>query len=231
MSNSSQGRFLEFVGATTDESYESLAVRDEAILDAYDKGEESLRSIGMRHAITGEAVRLIAQRAGREPRSVVDQRRRDAAIEQAYVELKEGGLPDLKLIAESHQTTVPRVRGRDPQLIGRIAERRNDLRVQARESRLAGEGFRECRICHKTKPMNEFVIGGRQGQLDRIRICKVCNRQRASDWHVANYGRYPEPVTEKVCVKCGEVKPADQFWRRTSDRTGLGSRCKDCLRK
>ena len=173
MPDSSQVRFLEFAGVTSDESREPLAVRDKVILDAYDKGDESLRSIGMRHAITGEAVRLIAQRAGREPRGVVDQRRRDAAVEQAYVELREGGLPDLKLIAKSHQTTVPRVTGRDPQLIRRIAERKNDLRAQSRESRLAGEGFRACRICHKTKPMNEFVIGGqRRGQLDRTRICQ-----------------------------------------------------------
>jgi hypothetical protein len=35
-------------------------------------------------------------------------------------------------------------------------------------------------------------------------------------------------VTEKRCSTCGEIKPASQFYKKTSYRSGLASQCKAC---
>lgn len=35
-------------------------------------------------------------------------------------------------------------------------------------------------------------------------------------------------VAEKACTKCGEVKPADQFYRRAASRDGLSYFCRAC---
>jgi len=35
-------------------------------------------------------------------------------------------------------------------------------------------------------------------------------------------------VTEKKCGKCGETKPASEFWKNSSSSDGLQSTCKDC---
>ncbi len=44
---------------------------------------------------------------------------------------------------------------------------------------------------------------------------------------------YPEQLALspflKRCNKCGEIKPADQFYRQSSHSDGLGSRCKPCV--
>lgn len=42
------------------------------------------------------------------------------------------------------------------------------------------------------------------------------------------YVKFAGPLREKVCAKCGVLKPADSFHRRSSTRSGLRSRCKDC---
>lgn len=37
-------------------------------------------------------------------------------------------------------------------------------------------------------------------------------------------------VTEKKCSRCGEVKPASEFWRVPKTRTGLHSWCRTCAK-
>lgn len=38
------------------------------------------------------------------------------------------------------------------------------------------------------------------------------------------------PEYQKCCVKCGRLKPASQFFKRSSAKDGLASYCKDCQR-
>lgn len=35
-------------------------------------------------------------------------------------------------------------------------------------------------------------------------------------------------VAEKKCSRCGETKPATDFYRASNHRTGLAAKCKEC---
>ena len=40
-----------------------------------------------------------------------------------------------------------------------------------------------------------------------------------------------EEIILKVCTKCGEPKPLDEYWNHPNGKFGKRSRCKDCLAK
>jgi len=86
-----------------------------------------------------------------------------------------------------------------------------------------------CAGCNSEKPADQFYRNS--GHKDGLSSwCKVCTQ---ADMHRRWRDRHPEPApwvmpTEKACTKCGEVKPLDQFHKRSSARDGRQPQCATC---
>src|SRR5579864_2456523 len=86
-----------------------------------------------------------------------------------------------------------------------------------------------CYLCRETKPRAEFYSN--RGHADGLSAaCRPCTLAEA---HKRWRAKHPEPPpyvvpTEKACTKCGEVKPLDQFHRRSSARDGRQPYCAAC---
>lgn len=85
--------------------------------------------------------------------------------------------------------------------------------------------FKVCEVCHARLPITYFKKRG----IMRAAVCNGC-------WRIANDTRGDgkiilEPITSKVCAKCGIEKPIEDFAKYSTGRYGLHSYCKDCSRK
>lgn len=83
-----------------------------------------------------------------------------------------------------------------------------------------------CPMCDKDKPASEFHSNrARKDGLETY--CKACRAARAAAYRKANFNVvFPE---KKVCPRCGEEKPASEFYSDKSKRGGLSSHCKACV--
>lgn len=88
---------------------------------------------------------------------------------------------------------------------------------------------RVCATCKVYMPWDDFyrTKGYMNGRSNR---CKVCSRKMVD--HYQSLRHVPEPtVTEHRCSYCKVVKPASDYWRSTTNNSGLQTYCKDCHRK
>lgn len=104
----------------------------------------------------------------------------------------------------------------------------------------------ECNTCHTWKPLDAFGQNGR----GRLKICKECFSKKVGEaWEKRRQAEVPtepaakpvakekpetpkEPTVgadEKLCHRCGKVKPRSDFARRTSAKDGLQTQCKECI--
>lgn len=83
------------------------------------------------------------------------------------------------------------------------------------------------RGCGHVKPLAEFCT--RHADGGRERLCRKCMneiRNQIRSRRSAN----PISVSEQLCAgACGRWKPATEFARNPTRKTGLGERCKSCV--
>lgn len=193
--------------------------RDAAILESYEGGE-ALADIAKRWDLSRERVRQIVKAAG----ATMPRQNQQAQIDAAIQAIFEGA----KILdaAREHGAAPATIRKHmvDQHGVTPYEVRRGHFAAE-RESRLRGEGETECVYCGETKSWSEMRVGPR----GRQRVCNECNNDKARQWYRDHAGQNPEPtVDEKECTNCGEVKPADEFYRNTALTTGLQSWCKMC---
>ena len=89
-----------------------------------------------------------------------------------------------------------------------------------------------CIACHLTKPVTEFYrnSGHRDGLSSRCIPCTL--KDMAVRWRA----KHPEPPpyrrpTEKLCKKCGQTKPLEEFYPHNRTRDGVQYWCKECQKK
>lgn len=88
--------------------------------------------------------------------------------------------------------------------------------------------MKTCKTCGVEKPTTEFTKNAQY--RDRLHpMCKECRnaymRERKKEV------RYDRPApTERVCRKCGETKPLDEFYEVWTGRYGRAANCKSCAR-
>lgn len=88
-------------------------------------------------------------------------------------------------------------------------------------------GPKRCSACGETKDRAEFSKDRRQ--TDGLRCqCKTCSRKYYNDARDRRKYQVKAIPKEKLCPSCGELKPAEQYWRDRSTGTGLMSSCKTC---
>ena len=104
----------------------------------------------------------------------------------------------------------------------------------ARTSRLARRPPRRpytvqskrCTLCGEIKPVSEFSRDKRH-RNGLTSWCRVCINARHVEHRRSLEPR--EPTTEpKRCAKCGEIKPASEFYRSLTASDGRKSWCKAC---
>lgn len=89
-----------------------------------------------------------------------------------------------------------------------------------------------CIACHLTKPVTEFYrnSGHRDGLSSRCIPCTL--KDMAVRWRA----KHPEPPpyqrpTEKLCKKCDQTKPLEEFYPHNRTRDGVQYWCKECQKK
>jgi hypothetical protein len=89
---------------------------------------------------------------------------------------------------------------------------------------------RTCPKCGEAKYLNRFSDedGNEGGQAS---WCKECKREAVKQQREADKQRARRPVNEKRCSRCGQVKPAAEFWKKKGTSDGLRAMCKACLAK
>lgn len=92
----------------------------------------------------------------------------------------------------------------------------------------------KCRSCGEVKPDEEFDIRADTGK--RRSTCKSCRRDyQRQRWEcsidVSRSSRFIGRSERYTCRRCGEVKPADEFPRRSRTSNYLHSWCKQCFSK
>ncbi len=90
-------------------------------------------------------------------------------------------------------------------------------------------GTKTCSHCQTEKPASDFYrnSGRKDGLSDWCRPCVKADRHKR--WRA----KHPEPPpyvrpTEKTCKTCGQIKPLEQFHRRSSARDGRQPDCAVC---
>jgi hypothetical protein len=80
----------------------------------------------------------------------------------------------------------------------------------------------KCKIEQSIENFNNDKSSSKDGHFC---WCKTCVSENMKNRN------FPVSVTEKVCSKCGVLKKAEDFVRAKSNKTGLSSHCKDCIRE
>ncbi len=92
---------------------------------------------------------------------------------------------------------------------------------------------KKCSRCKETKAREEFY-GDRSRGDGLSTTCKQCNRERRKMMRARllkrKAGTLPK-VKSKTCHKCGQTKPAMDFYVFASNRDGLSDLCKRCERE
>lgn len=86
---------------------------------------------------------------------------------------------------------------------------------------------RTCLKCGKTKPLSEFCPGVSFIATPQ----RYCNNCLDAVSYQKKVDRPHIVVTEKICSKCGETKPASEFGKKKETLDGLSSSCKECRNK
>ena len=125
------------------------------------------------------------------------------------------------------------------------------LRAASEQQRRAASGaaaaappqaplLKVCRLCRVEQPLDSFyrVSTSRDGRDARCRACdaRKCaerRKRRREERHEGGPDSDSEgeggAPTEKLCRKCGVLKPADSFYRNRASGDGLCDACKPCF--
>lgn len=89
--------------------------------------------------------------------------------------------------------------------------------------------FKTCPSCGETKPTSEFSRNN--GRKDGLQFyCKACQAAMNVAYRETRKKAYADVVVPavKVCARCGEEKPASEFYVDKRRKDGLYSHCKMC---
>jgi hypothetical protein len=88
---------------------------------------------------------------------------------------------------------------------------------------------KKCTGCDEVKPVTEFYRN-KKARDGRRWECKACSRKAARGYVKLNANRVViELPTEQRCSSCRIVKPADQFHKNKTTKSGLQCECKRCI--
>ena len=85
-----------------------------------------------------------------------------------------------------------------------------------------------CIRCNGIKPETDF--GPHSGRKDGLQDeCRQCHNSRSRESYYKNKGKFSTvTIAAKLCPKCGQIKSASQFYRNSTNKTGLSSHCNAC---
>lgn len=98
---------------------------------------------------------------------------------------------------------------------------------------------KHCPSCNLVKPIDQFSKDKQKPDGHNC-YCRICTSRREREQYQKpevkerkralrlSYAQNPQPVKEKYCPSCNEVKPPEQFHRDKGKKDGLAWRCKDC---
>lgn len=97
--------------------------------------------------------------------------------------------------------------------------------------------MKRCGSCKQMKPLAEF--GPSRNRPDGLQPqCRICSKlaaakayQKRRDALLSGRLEYQKDNPEKLCTKCGLVKPREAFGLARSRGDGLQHRCRDCRSK
>ena len=88
------------------------------------------------------------------------------------------------------------------------------------------DGRKLCGKCGDTKPLSEFHTSNRRGWQA---WCKTCSKEYSKNRHLQRGLMIDKLlVDEKVCLHCGMLLPAAEFYRHACSPDGLRSSCIEC---
>ena len=87
--------------------------------------------------------------------------------------------------------------------------------------------IKKCSKCGKVKILDEFSkkSSSKDGKDSR---CKSCRKEYYAQQKTILQRDGYKVITEKKCSVCGEVKPADEFYKDARSKDGKRSQCKSC---
>ena len=87
-----------------------------------------------------------------------------------------------------------------------------------------------CTKCGKLKPINEFTNdkSTKNGKCCQCKDCRKISYSKRRIIYVQNLIENPCKLTEKCCLKCGEVKLMDEFTNDRLSKDGKSNICKQC---
>ena len=88
-----------------------------------------------------------------------------------------------------------------------------------------------CNGCSEMKDIEDgFYVNKATGKP--MKPCKACRKSKAAArWQAAKLNPNPRSTEPKRCGKCGEVRPATDFYADVSALSGLSSWCEDCQKE
>lgn len=189
---------------------------------------ETLTSVGKDYGVTRERIRQIATEGGVVRREIVKEQKdalclqyaeevlyyREAWLSVHWKDLPIHGMEFVRWLSQ-HGADHPEIEDRW------IVARHN----YASHGMVCLEG-RVCIHCGIWMEWDYFYASKGEAN-DHTRGCKECTK--AIVMHYYHLKDVPEPtVTERRCPKCGETKPASEFFKSTHLTDGLQTYCKSC---
>lgn len=81
------------------------------------------------------------------------------------------------------------------------------------------DAVKTCAACNVEKSLINFTVSGREGY--RNRRCKICVKNKNFEVKIEN--------NCKRCTSCSQVKQLQSFYKRTHQKDGYDTRCKNCV--
>lgn len=89
-----------------------------------------------------------------------------------------------------------------------------------------------CANCPVRSECRDWALGlGQREDPDDLWILGGLNRTQRNAERRRRARQRPATLTEKPCTKCGDIKPASEFYPDRNRSDGLAAKCKTCRRK
>ena len=110
----------------------------------------------------------------------------------------------------------------------KIRAKASHLKLKRPEKEPIPSGFKRCSCCQKILPFNEFHRQSNKpsGRRAHCKTCRSANERK-------NPSSIPHEKKEekrKVCNKCGQSKPLNEFYKSNQLKYGRLNTCIDCKR-
>lgn len=89
------------------------------------------------------------------------------------------------------------------------------------------EDMKHCNNCGKLISINDLY----NYKSKDVLWCETCANNQYNNWKAQNVIEETIEIKEKRCSICKHVKPAKEFYKDRTSRTGLQSCCKNCSNK